>query len=252
MGKIDKISIADFARKPGHYIQLGLPFGLTKHGEIMAWVVRKDMKWYACENCGDNTGNVKKFRWRAPTGNLVWERLILCDKCGHRINERGYQFNTHHIKGEGLRGKIHKYRKERYSSKYDYKVVVKECRDLEEKLGIGKIERKEYLLLRGIREALDAGDKVDIASVAVKAGYAEGKVKELGSAILRQIPDQLFSEMIGVSRRDIHRNLRELIEQRDDTSARIRALELASKITGMSEADGTVKIQVNQGFKLAD
>ena len=72
--------------------------------------------------------------------------------------------------------------------------------------------------------------------------YSEETSENLSRGL---VPDELFEEMIGVSRKDIKLELSKVMKQDEDLSAKNQALKLASQITGLTDTEG-VRIQVNQ------
>lgn len=246
---MESISIAKFIRKPSRYIMSGLPFGITKRGTRVACVVSPKIKWYVCEHCGDNTANILKFRSKYK-GKERWEKLKLCDECGAFLVRRGVKKPDFR---PGIKNKLDRYKDSKISAyEYDRQVVLAECSRLQKKLKIKSVERREYILLKSLRETLESGGRVDVVNMAIRAGYPARKTRQLGSSVMKTIPDKLFDEIIGVSRRDIKLELSKVMKQDEDLAAKNRALELASKITGLSEPEGTVKLQINQAFEVAD
>lgn len=154
---------------------------------------------------------------------------------------------------KALLNKIEKYKKSIGLTQWDDKSIARECRRLEEKLGIERIEPKEYKMLRKISEDLKIGEKVDLSSAARWAGYPEWKVKRPETAILRDIDNGLFNELVGINRNEIEMELVKVMKQDENLSAKNKAIDMAARITGMSETDKGFQINiVNDGITVAD
>jgi len=154
-----------------------------------------------------------------------------------------------------LSNKIEAYKKSQNLSKWDETSIRKECRRLENALGMDKydIEPKQYKMLRKISEDLKIGEKVDLQAAARWAGYPDWQVKRPETAILRNIPNALFNEVVGINRNEIEMELVKVMKQDDNLNAKNRAIELAARITGMSEPEKGLQINiVNDGITVAD
>ena len=75
-----------------------------------------------------------------------------------------------------LLDKIKAYKKSHALSGWDDKAIQRECRRLEEKLGIERVEPKQYKMLRRISESLKVGDKPDLEAAARWAGYPDWEI----------------------------------------------------------------------------
>ena len=63
----------------------------------------------------------------------------------------------------------------------------------------------------------------------------------------------MFNEIVGINRNEIEMELMKVLKQDDNLSAKNRAIELAARITGMSEAEKGFQINiVNDGITVAD
>jgi len=151
-----------------------------------------------------------------------------------------------------LLAKLQRYVNSMGISQGDRVHVVAECRRLERKLDIRVIQPREYVFLAKMREAIINGMKPDLKTMAIQSGYSIREATEPEVTILRDIPQPLLSEMIGFSQSDIETELVKIMKQDDDLSAKIRAIEVASKILGVLKDDKAVKIQINSGIKLGD
>ena len=146
-----------------------------------------------------------------------------------------------------LSNKIQEYKENTGLSKWDDKSIQGECRRLEEKLGVDKIEPKEYKILRKISEELKLGERVDLSAAARWAGYPEWKVKRPETTILRDIDNRLFSEIVGINRNEIEMELMKVLKQDENLTAKNRAIELAARITGMSEPEKGTQVNIVTG-----
>jgi len=154
---------------------------------------------------------------------------------------------------ETLLKKIENYKKSMSLTVWDDKSISRECRRLESKLGVERIEPKQYKMLRKISEDLKIGEKPDLSAAARYAGYPDWQVKRPETAILRNIPNALFNEIVGINRNEIEMELVKVLKQDDNLSAKNKAIELAARITGMSEPDKGFQINiVNDGITVAD
>lgn len=152
-----------------------------------------------------------------------------------------------------LLNKIEEYKETEKLTQWDDKSIQRECRRLEKELSIERIEPKEYKLLRKISEDLKIGEKPNLEAAARYAGYPDWKVKRPETAILRNIPNALFNELVGINRNEIEMELVKVMKQDEDLSAKNRALDLATKITGMNEPDRGFQINiVSSGITVAD
>jgi hypothetical protein len=152
-----------------------------------------------------------------------------------------------------LLNKIEEYKKVTNSTRWDDKSIARECRRLESKLGIARVEPKQFKMLRKISEDMKLGTKVDLEAAARWAGYPEWKVKQPETTILRNIDNSLFNEIVGINRNEIQMELVKVLKQDENLSAKNRAIELAARITGMSEPDKGFQINiVNDGITVAD
>lgn len=152
-----------------------------------------------------------------------------------------------------LLDKIKLYKKSHALSGWDDKAISRECRRLEEKLGIARVEPKQYKMLRRISESLKVGDKVDLEAAARWAGYPDWQVRQPEISILRNIDNSLFNELVGINRNEIQIELLKVMKQDEDLSAKNKALDLASKISGMSAPEKGFQINiVNDGITVAD
>jgi hypothetical protein len=155
---------------------------------------------------------------------------------------------------ETLQNKIKSYKESMGLSKWDDKSISRECRRLEEKLDLERVEPKEYKMLRKIGEDLKLGQEVNLEAAARWAGYPEWKAKRPETAILRDIDSALFTELVGINRNEVEMELVKVMRQDENLAAKNKALDLASKILGMSESEGN-KMQiniVNDGITVAD
>jgi len=151
-----------------------------------------------------------------------------------------------------LERKLSEYKASVGLSGWDRVVLGRECRRLEEKLGIERIEPKAYIFLRKIADEVSLEREVNLSRLAKESGYPEWKASRPEVAILRDIDDKLFSEIVGISRKDVEFQLMKVLKQDKDLGSKMRALELASKVMGMSESDGKVQIQVNSGISISE
>lgn len=149
--------------------------------------------------------------------------------------------------------KIDSYKKSVNLTKWDDKSIAGACRKLEEELGIDRVEPKQYKMLQKIANEVRVGTKVDLAAAARWAGYPEWKVRQPETSILRDIDTRLFTKIVGIDRNEIQIELRKVIKQDDNLAAKNKALELGARITGMSEPEKGVQINiVNDGITVAD
>lgn len=153
--------------------------------------------------------------------------------------------------GEALNRKLNYYHRTK-NRPYEGLFMRRVCRALEAELGIEKVEPKQYIYLRGIRRDLGVGKKLDFVGLAREAGYSKGVAEKKGRAILSSISDKLFEHVLGFGKKDVFMAITKALRQDKDLSSMLRAAELASKITGLTEAEGSVKLQINTGIKIAD
>lgn len=154
---------------------------------------------------------------------------------------------------ELLRKKIEQYKGSMSLTKWDDKSISRECRRLESKLGIERIEPKQYKMLRKIAEDLKIGEKTDLSAAARYAGYPDWQVKQPETAILRNIDNALFNEIVGINRNEIEMELMKVLRQDENLAAKNKAIELAARITGMSEPEKGLQVNiVNGGLTVAD
>jgi hypothetical protein len=154
---------------------------------------------------------------------------------------------------EALLKKIDSYKKSVNLTKWDDKSIAGACRKLEEELNIERVEPKQYKMLRKIAEELKVGAKVDLQAAARWAGYPEWKVRQPETSILRDIDNRLFTKLVGINRNEIEMELMKVMKQDDNLAAKNKALDLAARIVGMSEAEKGVQINiVNDGITVAD
>ncbi len=130
--------------------------------------------------------------------------------------------------------------------------ISRECRSLEKKLGVSHIPRRQYVFLRKIAETMKIGDDLDLTQFALDSGYSRTRAENPAAMILKNIPDKVYSELVGFSRKDVEFELTKIMRQDDDLPAKMRALELAAKITGITD-EGKIQVQINTlGFTVAD
>ncbi len=133
------------------------------------------------------------------------------------------------------------------------KTIQRECKRLEIKLGIDRIEPKEYKLLIELAEGMKLSNTLNLTDIARRAGYPEWRTKKVETTILRDINPTLFRELVGINRNEIEYELSKIIKQDNNLTAKNRAIELASKITGLSEPEKGVQINiVNSGLTVSD
>ena len=172
------------------------------------------------------------------------------DKVGE---DKGYIGTLKRIENPGLLPKIHAYKKSQGLTTWDDKSISRECRKLEKELDIEKVEPKQYKILRKISEGLKIGEKVDLSAAARWAGYPDWKVKRPEATILRSIDPALFNRLVGINRNEIEMELMKVLKQDDNLSAKNKAIDLAARITGMSEPDKGVQVLIaNVGATVAD
>ena len=146
-----------------------------------------------------------------------------------------------------LLNKISEYHKTMGLSKWDDKSISGECRRLEKKLSLERIEPKQYKMLRKIAEDLKIGEKVDLSAAARWAGYPDWKVRQPETSILRDIPNSLFNELVGINRNEIEMELVKVLKQDENLSAKNKAIDLAARITGMSEPEKGTQVNIVTG-----
>ena len=132
-----------------------------------------------------------------------------------------------------LERKLSEYKAGLGLTSWDRTILTRECRRLEEKLGIERIEPKAYVFLRKIADQVALEREVNLGRLARDSGYPEWKAARPEVAILRDIDDKLFSEIVGISRKDVEFQLLKVLKQDKDLGSKMRALELASKVMGM-------------------
>ncbi len=76
MGRKRTYTIKEVIKKQSLF-STAVPFDITKHGEVIATVIKPSGLWRSCENCEENTQNIYQFK----DENGKWQKLILCDKC---------------------------------------------------------------------------------------------------------------------------------------------------------------------------
>lgn len=154
---------------------------------------------------------------------------------------------------ESLNSKIKAYKESQGLTTWDEKSISRECRRLENELGVEKIAPKQYKMLRKINEELKLGNEPDLSAIARWAGYPEWKVKRPETTILRDIDNKVFSKLVGLNKNEIEMELVKVIRQDENLAAKNKALDLASKIVGMSEQDKGFQVNiVNGGMTVAD
>ena len=149
--------------------------------------------------------------------------------------------------------KVEQYKKNMGLTKWDGKSISRECRRLEKELGIERIEPKQYKMLRKIAESLKIGEDPDLAAAARWAGYPDWQVKSPETTILRNIDNALFNKIVGIDRNEIQIELLKVMKQDENLSAKNKAIEMAAKITGMSEPEKGFQVNIlNGGVTVAD
>jgi hypothetical protein len=157
------------------------------------------------------------------------------------------------MENQKLLDKIAAYKKSSGLNNWDDKSISRECRRLEDKLSIERVEPKQYKMLRKIAEDLRIGEKVNLEAAARYAGYPDWQAKRPETAILRNIEPALFTELVGINRNEIEMELMKVMKQDEDLSAKNKAIDLASKIAGMSAPEKGFQINiVNDGITVAD
>ena len=156
---------------------------------------------------------------------------------------------------KALQEKINEYKK--YLNESDRiskdKTIQRECKRLQIKLGIDRIEPKEYKLLIELAERMKLSNELNLTDIAKRAGYPEWRTKKVETTILRDINPTLFRELVGINRNEIEYELSKIIKQDSNLTAKNRAIELASKITGLSEPENRLQINiVNSGLTVSD
>ncbi|KKR56930.1 MAG: hypothetical protein UT94_C0024G0024 [Candidatus Uhrbacteria bacterium GW2011_GWF2_40_263] len=154
---------------------------------------------------------------------------------------------------EQLTKKIDAYKTSAGLSKWDDKSISRECKRLQDKLSIVRIEPKEYKMLRKIAEGLKVEEKVDLSAAARWAGYPEWKVKHPETMILRNIPNSLFNELVGINRNEIEMELVKVMKQDENLAAKNKAIEMGLRVTGMMEPEKGNQVNIiNGGIGVAD
>ena len=157
------------------------------------------------------------------------------------------------MENQKLLDKIAAYKKSSGLNNWDDKSISRECRRLEDKLSIERVEPKQYKMLRKIALDLRIGEKVNLEAASRYAGYPDWQAKRPETAILRNIEPALFTELVGINRNEIEMELMKVMKQDEDLSAKNKAIDLASKIAGMSAPEKGFQINiVNDGITVAD
>ena len=146
------------------------------------------------------------------------------------------------IMAPSVASKIEEYKRSRGLSTSERAVISKECRRLSKDLGIKQIPPRQYLFLRKIAEKLRLGQTLDLRELAKTSGYPQHQASHPQNLILKHIDDKVFSAIVGFSSKDVEYELMKVIKQDVDLSAKMRALDLATKVLGMT--DDNVKVQV--------
>jgi len=153
---------------------------------------------------------------------------------------------------KNLETKLALFKKSQLMKDYDKLSIDKECKRLEEKLKIPKIQRKELLFLKLLGDKTALGQEVNLSEIARQSGYKKSDASSPVPSIIKNIDPRLFSEVVGFGRSDIEFQLARIIRQDKDLTAKMRALELAAKIMGLNEDKPSVAIQINSGLQVAD
>jgi hypothetical protein len=111
-------------------------------------------------------------------------------------------------------------------------------------LGIKEIPPRQYLFLRKIAEKLRLGEVLDLRELARTSGYPTHQAAHPANLILKHVDDKVFSAVVGFSSKDVEYELMKVIKQDVDLSAKMRALDLGSKILGMTNDDTKFQIQI--------
>lgn len=146
-----------------------------------------------------------------------------------------------------LSRKIELYKASVGLTKWDDKSISGECRRLESKLGIERVEPKQYKMLRKIAEDLKIGEKVDLSAAARWAGYPDWKVRQPETSILRDIPNALFNELVGINRNEIEMELVKVMKQDENLAAKNKAIDMGLRVTGMMEPDKGTQVNIVTG-----
>jgi hypothetical protein len=108
-------------------------------------------------------------------------------------------------------------------------------------------------MLRKISEELKMDHELDLEAIARWSGYPDWKAKRAEASILRDIDPVLFKELVGINQNEIQMEIVKVMRQDANLSAKNKALELASKITGLNEPERGFQINiVNDGITIAD
>ncbi len=140
--------------------------------------------------------------------------------------------------------KLDEYKRSRAMTTTERSVISKECTRLAKKVGVERIYPRQYLFLRKIAEKLRLGETLDLRELARSSGYPEHACRHPQSLILKHIDDRVFNAIVGFSGKDVQYELMKLVKQDVDLSAKMRALELSSKILGLMDDTSKVQIQI--------
>ena len=158
------------------------------------------------------------------------------------------------VRSEKLRAKLRLWRKvKKWRKKRGSLFELQARKELAGRLGMEKIDAKQYKLLILVRDNVKVGDVVDYEKLALEAGYGKVQAHEMGIRLLSSVDDRLFEEILGVGKKDVFIELKKVLRQDDDLGMKVRAAETLAKITGLMEERGNkVEIKMAQGLKLAD
>ncbi len=77
MKEIKRLTISQVHKEPS-LLYKEIPFQLTRHGKVIAEVVKPGAGWHICEICEGRTPNMLDFKDKESG---TWQELILCDEC---------------------------------------------------------------------------------------------------------------------------------------------------------------------------
>lgn len=124
--------------------------------------------------------------------------------------------------------------------------ISRECRALEKELGVDKIYPRDYVFLNSIRENLRFGGEINFNELAKAAGYTKNYYDNPHSLILGRIPRKVIERIIGIDESDVMLELVKMYRQDSNATAKLRALDLATKVLAMQGDEGD-KILINLG-----